>query len=478
MTPWQASVTMPPWEAMRSCSVHSETTPFREKIGLGPEVTLCLAQVLGHMPRQKSTHVDDPHEVGRRLKEAREAAGVSQRRLAFPGCSPAYISRIEAGERIPSLQILRELGQRLDVDAEYLARGSSDVESVLVDAEIALRLGELDQAEAAFASTLDDATGKRRARALAGLGEVASRGGDVQRAISYFEEALVASGDDPAGCPEVAESLGRSYASVGRLPEAITIFRRCVSVQRSSADVLQMIRFACLLGYALTDNAEIEEAERVVAEALAHAQDVTDPYTRARLYWSQARLEGERGRVESSSNYARMALEILRMTEDTYAIAHAHQFLAHVYLDADKVEEAEAELEAGRPLIEATATPVELAHFELEEARLLARRGELERARTLAMTLTGKLGGAMPQDAGRAYVLLGEIFEAIGDIERAVEIYELAIEQLEALPTSRYLLTAQRQLAAALERLDRPDLALTALKKAMGMQERLVNPSE
>ena len=53
------------------------------------------------MPKQKSQHVDDPVAVGQRLREAREAAGLSQRDLSFSGCSAAYISRIEAGTRIP-----------------------------------------------------------------------------------------------------------------------------------------------------------------------------------------------------------------------------------------------------------------------------------------------------------------------------------------------------------------------------------------
>ena len=55
------------------------------------------------------SHVDDPAAVGRRLKEARLAAGLSQRQLSFPGCSAAYISRLEAGDRVPSLQLLRKL---------------------------------------------------------------------------------------------------------------------------------------------------------------------------------------------------------------------------------------------------------------------------------------------------------------------------------------------------------------------------------
>ena len=110
------------------------------------------------MPRQKSTHVDSPAAVGERLKLAREKAGLSQRQLSFPGCSPAYISRIESGDRIPSLQLLRELGRRLSVSEDYLATGSDvrgDRGGVLVEDEVALRLNELDEAERLYSSLLE-----------------------------------------------------------------------------------------------------------------------------------------------------------------------------------------------------------------------------------------------------------------------------------------------------------------------------------
>src|SRR5215203_7412446 len=96
------------------------------------------------MPRQKSTHVDNPAAVGGRLKLAREKAGLSQRQLSFPGCSPAYISRIESGDRIPSLQLLREMGRRLSVSEDYLATGTErgDDPAGLIEAELALRLDE------------------------------------------------------------------------------------------------------------------------------------------------------------------------------------------------------------------------------------------------------------------------------------------------------------------------------------------------
>src|SRR5688500_16716547 len=90
------------------------------------------------------SHVDDPAAVGRRLKDARLAAGLSQRQLSFAGCSGAYISRLEAGDRVPSLQLLRKLAAKLNLDEEYLATGVERIEQLapeLVEEEVARRLG-------------------------------------------------------------------------------------------------------------------------------------------------------------------------------------------------------------------------------------------------------------------------------------------------------------------------------------------------
>src|SRR6187431_1297070 len=133
------------------------------------------------MPRRKSTHVDNPVEVGRRLREARVRAGLSQRQLSFPGCSPAYISRIEAGDRIPSLQLLRELGRRLGVSEDYLATGENRAapdDPRLLDAELALRLGDEDDAQRLYDEVLGSPwTNEDYGRALAGLGELAFQQG-------------------------------------------------------------------------------------------------------------------------------------------------------------------------------------------------------------------------------------------------------------------------------------------------------------
>jgi transcriptional regulator with XRE-family HTH domain len=93
--------------------------------------------------RARTPHYDDPAAVGKRLFEAREAAGLSQRELAFPGCSAAYISRIERGERIPSLQVMRELARRTDVSEHELAFGREPL-----DEAVAERVRAVEAAEA------------------------------------------------------------------------------------------------------------------------------------------------------------------------------------------------------------------------------------------------------------------------------------------------------------------------------------------
>src|SRR5437879_3445126 len=157
------------------------------------------------MARQQATHVDDRLEVGRRLREARERMGLTQRGLAFAGCTPSYLSRTEAGERVPSLQLLRELGGRLGVSADYLATGAEDQRrDLLFEAEIALRVDDIELAEALFAEAHDEAAEPlRRARAAGGLGELAYRAGAIEEGIERLLEAQALLGHRLLGHPSI-----------------------------------------------------------------------------------------------------------------------------------------------------------------------------------------------------------------------------------------------------------------------------------
>src|ERR687891_61882 len=70
---------------------------------------------------------------------------------------------------------------------------------------------------------------------------------------------------------------------------------------------------------------------------------------------------------------------------------------------------------------------------------------------------------------GRGYTVLAEIWADLGEPNRALEVYELAIELLEATP-NRYLVDAYRRQAELLEAQGRRDEALEALKRAVHVQ--------
>jgi tetratricopeptide (TPR) repeat protein len=78
---------------------------------------------------------------------------------------------------------------------------------------------------------------------------------------------------------------------------------------------------------------------------------------------------------------------------------------------------------------------------------------------------------AAPTDAGRGYAVIAEVYESLGDRERAIDTYEQAAELLSLSP-SRYLLEVYAKLADLLESQERKDEALAVLKKAVVAQTR------
>jgi transcriptional regulator with XRE-family HTH domain len=172
------------------------------------------------------SHVDDPVSVGRRLREARLAAELSQRQLSFPGCSAAYISRLEAGDRVPSLQLLRKLARKLNADEQFLATGVEQVEqdpAELVEAQVAHRLGDHELAKERYEQIAADGSPRARGRAAAalaqlrgdapaeleirrpsgGLGDPAARG----RALWEHSRELARSGDTAAAARYARDAL-------------------------------------------------------------------------------------------------------------------------------------------------------------------------------------------------------------------------------------------------------------------------------
>lgn len=421
------------------------------------------------MPRQPGRHIDSAAAVGRRLRDARTRAGLSQRDLAFDGCTNAYISRIESGARIPSMQILQEFGRRLGVTAEFLARGteqSADLDPLL-DAELSARLGDDEDAQRQFEQVLRHGPGDRRtrARALAGLGDLALRRGNHAEAIAHFEQALTTDRLPADIESAVADRLGRAYAIACDYTSAIALYERQLTLAQDRADELALMRFAILLANVVADGGNYGRAQELLGHALTIAEKTTDPLDRARLWWSQSRLHTLRGDRELASRYARLALDTLEATEHSGYAAVAYQLLAQVENERGNAADALDFLERGYAAVVASGNRYYDALFRVERARALVVLGEHEEAAALAMSAAPLLESASPIDAGRGYAVIAGVFATTGDRPRAIELYELAAERLPV--ADRYRATALTSLAELLEAEGRPAEALAVLKRAL-----------
>ena len=226
-----------------------------------------------------------------------------------------------------------------------------------------------------------------------------------------------------------------------------------------------------LLAYALIDSGRFGRAEELLGHALAIGKDFADPIIHARLYWSQSRLHAERNDSDTAARYARRALAILELTENTHYTGRAHQLLAHIELDREKPEEALRVLEDGWPLLAKTGNALERAQYRLEEARALAKLGRREEAAALAMQISGVIRDAHPEDAARSYSVLAGVYEDLGEVSRARELYELAAELLRPKNPNRYLIDVYAKLAELAEADGHTEEAYVYMKKALGMRK-------
>jgi tetratricopeptide (TPR) repeat protein len=422
--------------------------------------------------RVRLTPLDDAAAFGERLRRARHAAGMSLRELAFPGCTAPYISRLEHGDRTPSLQMLRALAERLGVTPEYLATGEEapNLDALLVEAELALRLGDLEMAEGGFERVARAATGEQRARALGGLAELASRRGDADEAIASLEEARTLLGPRFREHAALVEALGRARALRSEFAEAVALFDAARTAASERGDQPTTLRFTVLLANAYIDLGDLRGSADALAAALRGAEELGDPLLRARVDWSQSRLHTVEGRHDLAARFAERALAQLQVAEDDLYAARAHHLLAYIEVERGDPARALAWLERGLPQIERLGDAYEIALFRLEQARAHLALGQVAVAKHYATEAAPALTASGRGDVGRCFTVLGDVWAAADEPEKALDMYDAAIAALED-HRNPHLARAYGQKATLLEALGRKDEALALLKRAVALGE-------
>ena len=434
-------------------------------------------------PLVKMTPVPEHHEgqvetIGRRLRRLRHERGLSQRELASPGVSYAYISRIEAEARRPSVKALRMLARKLGVSADYLETGSEirdtdERELRIADAELELRLAEnAEETETTLQRLRDEAVAAGDAvaasRADLALGLAAAVAGRNGEAIERLESGLELSPVSPSARPDVYATLGRAYSATGRTDKAVSVFERCLEEVSEEApeDLAAQLRFTTYLSYALTDLNDLDRAQSVLDATIDQAETLTDAYARVRLYWSLARLNDIQGRPGVALDYVRRAIALLAVTDDTLHLARAHLLCGDILLTQGRAEEAGRHFDLAEQLFGTSSEPLDVANLHTDQAKRAVALGDGEEAVRRARAAVGAVGDEFPPERGNALWALAEGLALTGDTDGAHEAFGKATTLLEEHGHRRDYVEAYRAWGKFLRRAGRENEALEVLERA------------
>ncbi|GHB49189.1 transcriptional regulator [Streptomyces xanthochromogenes] len=424
--------------------------------------------------------MDEPAVIGRRVQRLRTELGLTQRQLAEPAYTPAYVSTLESGKVRPSDAALRHLAERLGTTYEELATGRparllTELRLGLTDAQRALATGEADEAAVRFRRLLTEAElhhlDEERAEALLGLGDCALETGELADAVGHFEssERLLAAEPLPR---RVRAVRGRAVAHIlaGELRYACYVLESAIDELGTSGlgdpEALVLL-YAAIIGPYLDMGAQARAA-RAAELALALAPQVSDPALVAGMHRQVARTFLAEGRLADADASLAKAQSIYRQLRLRTDLAHCHWMRGYVYAQEGRLDRAERELRTARDMLAAKRAALFTAQVEVELADVLRRLGRHEEAMALLAPLTelGDQHGAV--HAGGAHRLLGLIREEQGDGEAAEEHYVTALGLLERSGASGDLADLCRLLGDLLRRTGRVEAAMDAYRTGLG----------
>ncbi|MGK5549280.1 helix-turn-helix domain-containing protein [Streptomyces sp. URMC 127] len=443
---------------------------------------------------ENSTHgirAEGPAEIGRRVLRLRTAKGLTQRQLAEPAYTAAYISTLESGRVRPSETALRHLAERLGTTVDELATGrpahlATRLRMRLTDARRVLATGAAEDAAVRYAALRDEAAAARlhgeQAAAHLGLGDCALETGDLTEARDHYAAAEALLADEPL--PRRVPALrGRATAHLlaGELRYACYLLETALDELNASGlhdpDALLLLYTASIAPY--MDMGAHARAAHAAELALALAPQVDDPALVAGMHRGVARTLIAEGRIAEADASLAKAQELYQQLHIRTELAHCHWMRGYVRAQNGDLEGAESELRTARDMLASKRAALFTVQVEVELADVLRRRGKAAEAEALLSPLLAPpvaesaAGSALGAErgavhAGGAHRLLGLIAEERGLTETAEEHYCAALSLLERTGAAGDLADLCRLLGDLLRRTGRVEAALDAYRTGLG----------
>ena len=374
-------------------------------------------------------------DVGKRIRAARLARGMTLAQLGGSDLSRSFLSLVELGRSRISLRALSLVADRLELPISHFladAPGTAAVELVLDHAEGALAL----QKPAECLQLLDQMTvpPTLRLRALTLRGRALVANGEARAAIPVLQEALSLAEPqhDPPQETRLLYHLGSALYDAGNYQEALTYLDRALEGAIAGDDDPVLVgKITVYLGHILYIRDDVDGALKHYARARDLFGSFGDLKALACIYSGLSLAFQRKGDMTNALRYSKLSLGAFEAQQDARQAARELNNVAMKYRELNDLPQAlECAREAvGRAVLirasdlEALArSTLALVHLQLEDLDAAVREAEI----------VDQIADAESSPAQTdAWIVLAEVAERRSDRTRADELYRRALDDLK-----------------------------------------------
>lgn len=419
--------------------------------------------------------------IGERVRELRQAKGLSQQALSGDGISPGYVSLIESGKRTPSPAAVERLAERLGVPVDRLTDtpqgpASDEVQLAINFARLALSNGDSAEAIRCLGDVPLDRLDSNSACAAALVLATALRDtGQVDRSVAVLESLVDRCRREESwitfanGCA----SLAVTYMESGDVDRAVEIselsLRQLEEVGLRGTD--EHIRLGSVLVAALFERGDLLFATYRIEELIEFVERSGSTRSRGSVYWSAATVAAERGRIGEALKLTDRAVALFSDDENTRELPRLRLNYAWLLLSADTPRPKDALLQLDRaeadPLL--AASELDLGTAATFRGRALLLLDEVDEAAEQAAYALQTLGPSEHVERASALLLLGDVGIAQINLDLAMEALGEAELVLSHMKPSRTIARLWRELGDSWRDLGVRDRALDAYDRSFSV---------
>jgi transcriptional regulator with XRE-family HTH domain len=393
---------------------------------------------------------------GRRLRELRGKAGLSQAALAGAEISTGYLSRLESGARQPTERVVAYLAKELDVDRSAfevpinsgsLARALNSATSLDEDETVEKLVIALEGA--------DDEDPQLRWQALWLLARHWRVNGERARELDALKQLTKVA--DDLGLPELqcrsAAQLARCLRSAGEIRQAVDIAGTAYrTARKAELSVGDTARALAALVSAETEAGRLPDARAHVDELVDLVRNRSDAL-KAEALWSAATVRVRQGDHEAAGEYLEEAMEGLGSRDDLVLWLRLRLAAASLYLQTNppRTERSAKRLTEAETVIPFVASPLMEQELLTLQAQLAFHEGRFDDSRAtidelfakdLRLTYRDQIGigvlrsrllllEGQRKEGLRELRKLGEQAQEASSIDLAAQIWRIVAEALE-----------------------------------------------